>query len=458
MTTTLAPTKPKRETLGDKLSPAVIDACNRGDQEGLIQALGAGLDPDAGDYWPTVARRTAEMALEIRRGSIAVISNNEAFVRHTKNGSLHRVIRPVKLSRVDKTLYQIVTRKPFMKGTTEQFFGNTRGRSDVEWREVVLGDPNSATVTYPGYIAMNAVAGCAVGQPPTVVVDGLEKTNPYVERWEDKDGRKRDIVRIVLAIIVVGPAPETGNPVVVNYTLDYDPLKDLANMLDGIASSADGKDDCYLCPEEVAREAIKKDLRSWSFLPLVGNVGYLHNLRNAAVIEAYGKYVEIQANAMKKAQTVARRNAMKSHPALGVQAVRIDANGEARVPVTGWAGDERAMHRWTEIQTRLSQGQALTTTADDIEVMHLEERYDPDQHAEHGDAEVQIVRPNSETPELTPDQAARNDLIEQIDQGLSLLTPAEVAGLRYDPAHNTLEELESIHTQIGAMVDRKQNQ
>ena len=41
----------------------------------------------------------------------------------------------VKLSRVDKTLYQITTRKPFVKGTTDQFFGNTRGRNDVEWRE-----------------------------------------------------------------------------------------------------------------------------------------------------------------------------------------------------------------------------------------------------------------------------------------------------------------------------------
>lgn len=441
---------PKPVKLGDRLSMAVIRACDRGDQEGLLMALGEGLDPDSPDYWPTIARKTAEMALEIRRASIAVISDHEAFVRHTPDGSLHRVVRPVTLSLADKTLWQLVKRAPYLNG--ERFRGDARGRRDIEWREAPVGDPDTGTVTYPGFLAMNAVVGAAVGQPPSVMVDGVEHTNPYVERWEDKDGRKRDIVRIVISIIVVGPAPETGNPTVVNYTLDYDPTKDLASMLDQVASTADTQDDCYLVPEDLAKQELKGDKRGWAFLPIMGGIGYIHNLRNSAVRDCYGKYVELQGNALKKAQTVARRNAMKSHPALGTQYVRMDPKTKtARLAITGWAGDARAMHRWTDIQTRLSQGLDLPE-AEEIEIIRTAEVYDPERHGDTGDSEDVSTR--LEEP-LDPHDQERNDLIAEIDGLLTILSPSQVQELGYDPGTNTTEQLLAIRNQIGAIVDRK---
>lgn len=451
MTTATAMTTRKPEKLGDRLAPTVIAAMNRGDQGGVLQALAWGLEPDAPDYWQVIAGRAAEIALEIRRASIAVINDHEAFVRKTPDGSLLRVVQPVVLSIADGTLYQIVKNVPYLNG--QRYRGrNAYGKDGIEWREEPMGDPHKATVTYPGFIAMNAVAGCAVGQPPTVYVDGEPKTNPYVERWTDRDGRKRDIVRIVLAICVVGPAPATGNPTVVNYTLDYDPTKDLASMLDEVADTANNSEDCYLVPEKVADAEIKGDKKGWSFLPIVGGVGWLHNLRNKDVREAYGKYTELQSNALKKAQTVARRNAMKSHPALGIQAVRMGADKTARVAITGWAGDARAMHRWTEIQTRLSQGQELPA-AENIEVMQVNEAYDPDQHGTTGDEEIL----GTPTKEATPDEIERNELIAEIDGVIDLVPQTQVQDLRYDPATNTADELRAIKVRISNIIDA-QNQ
>lgn len=443
-------------TLPDRLPHLALAAMQRGDVNGMLEALGAdlaeGIDPET--RWRTLAHRVSNMALELRRQSVAVISDHEAFVQHTPQGSLRRVLKPVTLSMADGTLYQITGRRPVCVEQGHSCFGqvapkNHSGR--VDWREVPIGDPRKATVTYPGYLAMNAVAGCAVGQPPSVVVDGEERTNPYVERWVDDKGRKRDVIRVVIGIVVVGPAPETGNPVVVNYTLDYDPSKDLASMLDRIAK--DHPDDCYLAPEALADVELETK-PGWHFLPVAGGVGYFYNLRLEAVREAYGKYVEIQGNAMKKAQTVARRNAMKSHPALGRQYARINDQGVARVPVTGWSSQQ--MGQWMDIQERLSKGLDLPEI-EGLEVINSAEAYDVEQHGATGDAEDVLSQPaEDDAPSSTgidPEVERKNQLILDIDAALDILNPGQIAELGYDPANQTIKELEAISKRASAMVD-----
>jgi len=395
------------------MNPGAFAALKQGSAKALVNALDA--DPVA----------LATLAIELRRESVAVLGSHEAFVRHTAQGSLQMVIRPVRLSMHDGTIYKIPRNVK-------------QGGSWVkEW-------PTDAHTTYAGLVRQNAVAGCAVGQAPSVVVDGKAMTNPYVERVKMSNGRLGDIIRIVIGITVVGPSPTTGNPVVVNYTLDYDPSKDLLHQL---AKAADQhRDDCYLIDEEEYLEDKQNGNvpRGWKFTGLYGGVGYLYNLRNTKIQRAYKEFVNIAATAVKKAQTVARRNAMRNHPAF-VSTVVPDENGIAIIPVIGWAGDESAMRRYQSIQERLARGQELNL--DDAEVIDVE--------AEEYEAEVHDDRAAADEAEaaVDPETEARNALILQIDEGLGMLDPVQIAELGYNPDDATLEELKAVLAKLNAVLD-----
>jgi len=448
---------------GLKLNRAAITALKTGDRRGLVAAVGAellddsALDPRA----MVVAERLAELALDVRRQKVSVLGNHEAFVRHTTAGALHQVLAPVRLSMEDGTLWQIKGRRPVCTDPQHEgraCFGNAvseRGRNghkgQTEWKDVVIGDRNKASVTYPGYLRINATAGCNVIQPPRVMVDGEERTNPYVQRAVRKDGRPGDVLRIVVAIVVVGPAPMTGNPVIVNYTLDYEPTKDLANMLSNLANKTGwgNESDTLLHAEDVylVNEAFHEAEKGWGYIPVGSGIGYTFNLRCRAVAQAFQAYIELQANALKKAITVARRNAMKAHPALGWHTVSIQ-NGAAVLAVTGWAGDDAAMRQWQSISARLQRGLDLP----EVEVIDIGDVYDPEADAGQGHVEAEL-RPTDDDDGLDPELAARNALIEYIDQGLGMVTPRQSASLNYDPAEMTDDELQACRVRLDAMLD-----
>lgn len=436
-----APTPPPTTALTkERFSRPLLDAFRRGDVAGLLGIMG--LDKLEG---PTAlaVRNLAELAVETRRESVSVLGAHDVFFRRTSSGELRQVLAPVRLSLAEKTLYQIPVREPHDPDTLKPITNlawwhkenerdGKRGRKPL-WKDTVQ---TSAEVSYQGFLRLNGVAGCAVGQPPTVMVDGVERTNPYLQRVELPAGRLGDIIRVVIAVTVVGPTPATGNPVVVNYTLDYDPSKDLQHMLAKVADQH--PDDCYL---ENAEDVEKK--KSWAFVPLYGGVGYHCNLRAEKVRDVYAEFTNMLGMALKKAQTVARRNAMKSHPALAIHTVEVDAHGRAIVAVTGWAGDQSAMERWTKIVSRLARGQTI-----EADVIDVQESYDPDKHASGGDVDTAGT-----TAEVDPAIGERNRLIEAIDNGIALLTPAQVATLPYDPATMTAAELKEVLGKINGILD-----
>lgn len=435
---------------GDRFTRPLLDAFRRGDAVGMLTQLGI----DKLEGGALVAVRTlADLALETRRESISVLGNHEAFVRRTSHGELRQVIMPVRLSLAEKTLYQIPIRKPHDPDSLEPIANlgwwhkenersGKRGRKPI-WKDA---EQTSAEVSYQGFLRLNGVAGCAVGQPPHVMVDGVARTNPYVQRTELSAGRLGDIVRVVIALTVVGPTPATGNPVVVNYTLDYDPAKDLQHMLAKVAD--DHPDECYLLDEtELPTGEEKKP--GWKFVPLYGGVGYYCNLRTDGVKEVYAEFVNLLQNAVKKAQTIARRNAMKSHPALAFHTVEVDKNGRAIIPIVGWAGDRSTMDKWTGLVSRLARGQTIDIEAE--EVRDVSETYDPEQHRAGGGA-GHVDAPGTVT-EIDPDVAEKNRLIEQIDGAIPLLSPASVTSLGYDPAKQTVLQLREVLAKVNSILD-----
>lgn len=384
---------------------------------------------------------SANFAVELRRENVAVIGTHDAFVRHTPAGSLRQVIAPVRLSLHDNTLYQIPRRK--------QVGGN--------WTEVIV-EPHKANVSYSGLLKLNGVAGCSVGQPPTINVDGTDHTNPYIQRAKTKSGRPGDITRILVGINVVGPIPMTGNMAVVQYTLDYDPAKDLQHMLTQKMGWA--PNDIFLIDEEqwesMTAEMNPQERYRWKLLPLYAGVGIAHNLRCKEVTDQYQTFVGIMQNALKKAQTVARRNAMKAHPALAIHTVQVDKNGVATVRGIGWAGTESDMERYAAILDRMAHGLLpdLEETVD-LEVIDIQADYDPEQH-HVGDKEQDAVDAEvdeTDDDEVPGDEAEAARLISLIDDGLEILTPAQAAKLDYRPHEQTVAELGSVFVLLNALID-----
>jgi hypothetical protein len=407
-------------------------AFQRGDVDGVVAALlNPYVDTDGAEL--AALRDAVQLAVELRRQNVAVIGSHEAFVRHTPAGALRQVIAPVRLSLAEGTLYQIPVRR----------------QVNGQWQSVIE-DPSKAQVSYQGLLRINAVAGCAVGMPPFVNVDGQERTNPYRQT-----STRGDIERIVVAVNVVGPAPWTGNPVVVQYVLDTDPAKDLQHMLMELAKRR-GMDETVFLIDIEQWEAYAATIEGvaryrWKWIPLYAGVGIAHDLRDEEVRKVYTKYVNLLQNALKKALTVARRNAMKAHPALAFHSLRVDGDGNATVRGTGWAANEGDMGRYMELMDRLARG--LTPAVDlDLEVHEVEETYDPEAHVV-GDDTIDAVADESDEVELTPEAERRNGLIAQIDDGLALLNTAQVGSLDYRPGEQTATELQGVLARLNAIVD-----
>ena len=369
------------------------------------------------------------------------MGDHEAFVRHSASGTLRQVLKPVVLSLKDDTLYQIPKNVKMQAGSqTEPHTGN----GNYHWVKVIE-QPHKASVSAQGLHRINQVAGCAVIQPPTVNVDGDDKLNPYIQRTVGKKGRLGDVVRIVIAVVVVGPAPMTGNPIVVNYTLDYNPAKDFQNMLANVAKY--NADYCFLIDEDDFDEwktniAKPVERMRWKFEPVHGGVGYAHDLSHEKVAECYSKYIELCTNALKKAQTVARRNAMKAHPALAYTTVAI-VDGRARLAIVGWAGNADTQARWIDLMDRVAKG----VNATDAEITNLSEAYEPDED-EHDLGPGEVI----DAHVVDTDTLERNKLILEIDDKINLLDPSDVAALDYQPSTQTNDVLRQVLASVKAKL------
>lgn len=444
-----------------------LDCLRRGDRAGLVAVFHG--DPKA--IPSPVENHLAEALIEVRRANVAILGTAEAFVRHTPSGDLHQVIAPVSLSLADGTLYQIPERWEKVLRDDHNVRWNYKSHRDKRYDLVPVipvAARGRASVSAEGLLRMNAVAGCSVALPPTVWIDGVERANPYVAR--DDDG---DITRIVISCRVAGPTPTTGNLVVVQYVLDVDPRLDLLHMLAAIANKRPWKPDATpdhgsddqqdaaaaataASDQAAANKAVRlmsradynewrktldtEDRLRWHWVRITGPIGYAHDLTNEAVARSYEKYLAIMGNAMKKAQTIARRNALKAHPALARHAVEIDANGRATIPIVGWTTRGDDLGRYTRALEELA-------TRPDTVVIDATEVYDPAVH-ETGDMELDPVvvpdDPSDEAPApedpRSGDRVKRNKLLAELDDVAVQLRLDDLADLGYPPDPSTPTE------------------
>ena len=397
-------TMPARRDLAKRVDEVILGAFHQAQPSELARLATEAAD---GDHQLALAR-IAKLAVEVRRENIAVLGDHHTFVRRTSDGAVRQLVRPVDLSIDAGDLYQINKRRKVWENGQSRWERNP-----------------AASLTFQGYLKLNAVAGLAIGNPPEVSVDGVKRANPYIER-DDKGG----IVRVVISVVVVGPAPATANPVQVQYLLDYDPRKDLLHMLAELAGTEKNKAegvDLVTADDPVCQKTGHK------FVEMYDGLGYVCDLTHPKVREMWAKWVNLLQNAVKKAQTVARRNAMSHHPGIGGQkSVITDEHGFARVAVVGWTGDAGTMRRYQEISERLSRGLPL---AEDDDLRVIEDDYDPELHSQ-GDADE----------DLEDDERA--DLLARIDEYVAEMPAEDISEIDFNRDDASLDELAEVLTRL----------
>ena len=426
----------------------------RGDVAGMLATLRNERPDDADDSWES--EQLARLAVELRRHNVATIGQHEAFVITTGEGRLRQVIAPVRLSVADRTLWQMPS--------TEKDPSDPRGK-----RKLPL-DPNSADITAQGLTRLNAVAGCAVHRPPSIMVDGAPRSNPYFAQDDNAN-----LTRVVVAVNVVGPSPKTGNPIVVQYTLDMDPRRELLRLLLTCSKWKGMAGKVFLMDEDAWNQQCSHwemaERAQWTWLRLDGRIGVAANLRNDVVRDQMSKYLEMLITYTRKAQTQAERNAMRKHPALAFSTVRVDPRTrEAIVAVTGWQRED-GIEKMADVMGRLAAG-----LDPGVEVIEADEIYDAaNEDADHlapsdvGGSDVEGMRAATRPPAGTDGDGVseeegrddgektqadeRSELVAQIASLVGFLSDEQSHELGFDPETGTVEELREQLSLVQRWVD-----
>lgn len=305
----------------------------------------------------------------VKRHNTAVLGRDELFLVKDGGQKLRCVKVPVRLTLEEGHLYEV----------------------QGKWN-----------VTAVGYTKLNQIAGVSLVQPETIVVDGREQVNPYLEMHPQKPGV---LLRVHCRVLSIG-RNATGQPCVVDYRLKFDPnlylLQSLKKLQAGKATWAGEKGNRHKVEAVQLIEAVddmllsefdarRSELKGWGYLPFaaVGDdfLGVAFNLRHPEVRNLMGDQVNLVGFAERRAQTIARRNALRHNAALGVTTVTVQVTAEsgngdfkkvtgayADVMVYGWPPDNRSIQEVASMILAGTKGQGVGTRADVV----VDEDADPD--------------------------------------------------------------------------------
>jgi hypothetical protein len=241
---------------------------------------------------------------------IATLGESDVFIRRDGNNALSLIHKSVRLSADRKEIARL---------------GN---KDDSPW-----------VITVPGYNKLNQIAGVYIITPESIVVAGVEHSNPFVEYIEG------EIKRVIVRKIAIGYSP-IGNLVAVDtvrhYNFDAYYLQDLHAKAKYKPESAKFGT-VFLCPfapdEEVeeknGRSYVRANGRVYVFKPIKDVEGIWIDMSHQEIMDVYAQHIQHQKFGEVIAQNLATRNALKAHPAIAVAQVK-PVNGVAEVAVFGY--------------------------------------------------------------------------------------------------------------------------
>ncbi len=174
-----------------------------------------------------------------------------------------------------------------------------------------------------GYTHLNKVASISILTPPTVIRDGVEQPNPYVER----NPKTRAIESVIVRKIGIGYSP-AGNITAIDKTLYYNPYTYFIQSIQAKMKKTaweDGKKTEEKANPNAAvvgkADAEPDKSGSWAFFPIQEPLGLWINYEDQAIIDCLEEHTQRQRFGDRIAQKIVERNILKDHPALGVSNV-----------------------------------------------------------------------------------------------------------------------------------------
>jgi len=201
---------------------------------------------------------------------------------------------------------------------------------------------NEFAITKPGYKHLNKVASISIVTPLKVIVDGREQPNPFIER----NPETKLIESVFIRKMGIGFSP-MGNIVVVDKTLLYNIYSYFIESIQSKMKKVEWKSgkpttnklhpDCAV----IGTKEEKPELDGkWAFYATAPPLGLWINYEDSAIIDCLNEHTQKQRFGDRIAQTIVERNILKDHPAIGIDKIQPQENGErAFVEVYGYRND-----------------------------------------------------------------------------------------------------------------------
>ena len=194
-------------------------------------------------------------------------------------------------------------------------------------------------ISSTGYIQLNKAASVNIVTPKSVIVDGREEMNPFIERHQ----QTRAIDSVAVRKIGIGFSP-IGNMTVIDKTLFYNVYTYLIQSIQAKmkAKEWDNKTnrqtekpkypDCAI----VGTLEDKPEKGKWTFFLTADPLGIWVNYEHQAILDCLEEHTQRQRFGDRIAQKICERNILRDHPAIGVDTVVPDNDGFAIVNVYSW--------------------------------------------------------------------------------------------------------------------------
>ncbi len=225
-------------------------------------------------------------------------------------------------------------------------------------------------ITTKGYQFLNRVAAINTLLPREIIIDGHAYPNPHIER----DPVSKAILTANVRVMGIGYSP-VGNQVIIDRTVYYNTYTYLLQSImakmnkvrykDGKATNEKLYPNCAVYG---ASDEPPDKLGKWVFLPISAPLGLWVNYQDEAIQACLEEHIQRQRFGDRIAQSIAIRNVLKDHPAIGVSEVSADDEGKAKVTVYAW----RHIQSAAEIQTFMAAVEQEAITGQTIEAQVVE--------------------------------------------------------------------------------------
>jgi hypothetical protein len=180
-------------------------------------------------------------------------------------------------------------------------------------------------ITASGYTHLNKVASISIVTPQRVVIDGVAKPNPHIERNSDT----KAIETVNIRKIGIGYSP-AGNVTVIDKTLFYNVYTYFIQSIQAKMKRKKWDDKSKRLSDEpmypncavtgIAGERPKIE-GSWAFFPTAPPLGLWVNYKDPAILDCLEEHTQRQRFGDRIAQKIVERNILKDHPAIGLSNV-----------------------------------------------------------------------------------------------------------------------------------------